>query len=69
LVGHVDVDAAVSSLNVAVLDGGAGAEAHEAEDIAVVDLGVLGVGLGGSRDHGGGGSSNGGGGELHSCGG
>jgi len=68
LLGCVDVDAAVSSLDGAELDGGAGAEAHEGEDIAVVDLGVLGAGLGGSRDHGGSGSSNGGGGELHSCG-
>lgn len=62
--GSVDEEAAVGGLHVAVLDGGGGAQRHQAEDIA--GLGAredrrLGKG-GGDGGHGG---DSGGGGELH----
>jgi hypothetical protein len=65
LVGRVDEEAALTGLDGAVLDGGAAAQRHQAEDIA--SLGAR-EGRGGLRKGGGDGGhggSSGGGGELH----
>jgi hypothetical protein len=63
--GRVDEEAALTGLDVAVLDGGAGAQRHQTEDVVGIGAreGRRGLGKGGGDSgHGG---SGGGGGKLH----
>ena len=66
LLGAVDEEAAVGGLDLAVLEVGAGADGHDTEDIAGLDLSVSGsLDVRRSGDKGSGGGSDGGGSELH----
>jgi hypothetical protein len=65
LVGRVDDEAALLGLDVAILDGGAGAQRHETEDVTGLGARERRRGLGKGGGDGGHGGNGGGGGELH----
>jgi hypothetical protein len=65
LVRRVDDEAALLGLDVAVLDGGAGAQRHQTEDVVALGAREGRRGLGKGRGDGGHGGSSGGDGELH----
>jgi len=65
LVGRVDDEAAILGLDVAILDGGAGAQRHKTEDVSSLGTREGSRGLGKGEGDGSHGGSGGGGGELH----